>query len=96
MDLTIVGPNLIDQSKGTFHVHKAHCADLNKRIYAANRRYEMHNETHDTVRSLVESYYGPSAGSFYEEAGYDDPETAWEHYVGEFWLAPCCAKLPTE
>jgi hypothetical protein len=31
--LTIVGPNLLDQSKGDFHVHAAGCADLSRGQY---------------------------------------------------------------
>jgi len=30
MKVTVVGPNLFDQSKGSFHAHKAGCADLKR------------------------------------------------------------------
>lgn len=32
MRVTICGPNLRDQSKGSFHVHAQHCLDLRKRV----------------------------------------------------------------
>jgi hypothetical protein len=37
MQVTICGPNLRDQSKGSFHVHAADCADLVKACSARAR-----------------------------------------------------------
>lgn len=94
MQLTIVGPNLIDQSKGTFHVHTKGCADLRKGQYRMLSRDAFSNEEHESVQSVVESFYGPDAGSFYEESFGDDiPEDAWKHYEGDFWFAPCTEEL---
>lgn len=51
--VTILGPNLRDQSKGSFHVHRAGCADLHKRQYLG-----VEGDWHTTVtcaRSLKRS-----------------------------------------
>jgi hypothetical protein len=97
MKLTILGPNLPDQRKGTFHVHTADCADLKRGQYRMVSRYEKMTEEHNSQRSVVESIYGPAGGSFYEEQWGDDiPADAWTHYEGEFWFAPCTKELPAE
>lgn len=97
MKLTILGPNLPDQSKGTFHVHTADCADLKRGQYRMVSRFERHTEEHNSQRSVVEWMYGPAGGSFYEETWGDDiPADAWTHYQDEFWFAPCTKELPEE
>jgi len=100
MDLTILGPNLGRPlcDKGETHVHHADCRDLRKREYFG---VLSSFERHDSVRSVVESYYGPQAGSFYYERDWDTPDgqpppNAWEDYASEFWFAPCCSSLPME
>lgn len=84
--LIVAGPSLGNEAPAQLVVHAAGCADL-KRGYL--RGAQKYSGTYGTVRELVEDWYGPAAGSFYEEAGYDDPETAWKNYVDEFHLAPC-------
>lgn len=97
MKLTIVGPNIPQNTHETLHVHKAGCADLKRGVYRAVSPYEKHDEEHDSVESLVEEWYGPNGGSFYEEAfGEDIPADAWTHYESEFWIAPCVKDLPRE
>jgi hypothetical protein len=96
MQITVIGPNLLDQSKGSMHVHRAGCADLKRGQYRHMAAHEQWTEEHNTVRSVVESVYGPEAGSFYAEAGLEDDPKAWESYVGEFWFAPCTDSLPVE
>ena len=91
-DLTIVR---VSDAKGEFHVHAAGCADLKRRPYTG-RSAEVYHESHASVREVIDSFYGPAAGSFYEEAGYDNADEAWPNYVSEFWFAPCCADLPNE
>ncbi len=96
MKVTIIGPNLLDQSKGSFHVHATGCAHLNRGEYRRlGRDAGIYHEDHDTVRSVVDSVYGPESGGFYEEADLD-PETAWTDYVHDFHFAPCTKGLPTE
>ena len=58
MRVTIVGPNLKDQSKGSFHVHKAGCRDLDKRMYLGGGRgsddaWEMDVESRVEVSAEV-------------------------------------------
>jgi hypothetical protein len=96
--LTIIGPNLADQSKGAFHVHATGCADLNRGQYRNLHRGDTgtYVEDHDSIRSVVDSVYGPEAGGFYEENDLD-PETAWREYEHDFYFAPCCwDALPAE
>jgi hypothetical protein len=87
MLVTIVGPNLADQRKGTFHVHKTGCLDLAK--YA--RRGELEDAFRfdaTSRRSIVEFIY--------EDHMNEHPEwPAWETY-DDLYLAPCCKGLPTE
>lgn len=87
MKLTIIGPNLADQSKGSFHVHAAGCADLKRGQYRNLYRGDTgtYHEDHDSIRSVVDSIYGPQSGGFYEES-----ETTWADYVSDFYFAPCC------
>lgn len=98
MKLTIVGPNLPNNNHETMHVHVAGCGDLKRGIYKHMPKHEVHNEEHDSVRSLVEGWFGPEAGSFYGErwAEEDIPADAWKHYESEFWFAPCVKGLPDE
>lgn len=98
MDLIIAGPNLPRPlcDKGEIHVHHADCQDLRKQAY---RGAQSSFEWHDSVRSVIESMYGPEAGSFYYERDWDTPDgeppaNAWESYAGEFWFAPCVGSLP--
>lgn len=57
MQVTICGPNLRDQSKGTFHVHAAGCGDL---VRHARREPEYSNGWTVEVssrREIVEAIY---------------------------------------
>lgn len=86
MKVTIAGPNLRDQSKGSFHVHAAGCADIAK---AAARDPEFRPGrawTFDVVDRLEvsEAVYG----DIIEENG-DTPA----NYLGDFYFAPCCDAL---
>jgi len=82
--VTIIGPNLRDQSKGQFHVHAAGCGDIRKQ---ANRDPEFRNGWTIEATSLVEicdDVYPP-----------DDFECESGQFIGEFHFAPC-VKLPKE
>lgn len=94
MDLIIIGP---DCKYATFDVHAVGCRDTRHHKYRGMDRWL---ERHDSVRAVVESYYGPDAGSFYHEREWDTPDgeppaNAWEHYLSEFHFLPCC-DLPKE
>jgi len=83
MLVTIIGPNLRDQSKGTFHVHAAGCADIAKmarRDPAYKDGWTMDAESRAYICDAV---YPPE--DFYCESG---------EYLFDFHFFPCCAHLP--
>jgi len=85
-EVTTVGP----LGDGSIHVHRTGCADLRKPKYRPYAADSMYDEQFATFKEVVESFYGPDAGSFYTDAGYDpaDPEV-WREYSGEFKVFPC-------
>lgn len=84
MKVTIFGPNLNDQSKGTFHVHAADCADC--RHYGPGRKYG--GETGWTIEvgsqfDVVTDVYPP------EDFNYDASADEFDGYANDFHYAPC-------
>jgi hypothetical protein len=77
MQLAVFGPNLRDQSKGTFHVHTADCADC--RRYRDEERLDMDANTREAV---VLEIYPP------EDFDYDIA-TEFGMYASDVWFAPC-------
>lgn len=75
----ICGPNLSDQSKGSFQIHKPGCEHINRIggedpwIFGATCQ-----------RDVVEEIYGDQIG----ESG----ET-WEDYAGDVFFSPCCGLM---
>lgn len=55
MKVTIVGPNLPDQSKGSFHVHKEGCADLKRGMMVRAERWTVEVKELDEVVYAVYS-----------------------------------------
>jgi hypothetical protein len=109
MQLTILGPNLPGsmQRVANIHVHAAGCADLKRGgCREAIAMGEACTEEHASMQTVVESFYGPSAGGFYGESGIPEADwpTAWKDpaqgYLADFHFAPCTAGLafdePTE
>jgi len=85
MNVTICGPNLRDQSKGSFHVHAADCADLArgaKREAAYRNGWTIEADTCDDV---VRDVY---ADMIEDEADLDE-------YRFDLHFFPCCKALPT-
>jgi len=81
--VVVLGPNLLDQSEGTFHVHKAGCADLGKRKYAtipARDKADAIEAT--TYRDVVRYIYPP--GDF----GYDE-DTELDDFAGDIKFFDC-------
>jgi hypothetical protein len=76
--VTIAGPNLQDQSQGTFHVHAAHCQDL--------QRGQMRRADKWTITATSREEI---AGHVYEDMIAEDPETTAASYLGDFHFAPC-------
>lgn len=89
MKVCIIGPNLLDQSQGSFHVHKYGCADTAKSQYRfhrddANRSYDYATQTElilDTYSDII------------AEGNYGDDENAAAQLADEFKFFPC-APLP--
>jgi hypothetical protein len=90
MKVRVWGPNLRDQSKGSFHVHSADCRD--NRNYGPRGRLGGEGTTgpedYDSVQQLVEDYYSNQIA--------ENPGDTWEDgYVQDFHFAPC-VELPYE
>lgn len=53
MNVTIIGPNLKDQSKGEFHVHAAGCSDIARR-YQGEQQSDLEA---DSRMAIVEDWF---------------------------------------
>lgn len=84
MRVTTVGPNLRDQSTGTFHVHAEGCRDLKRAIY---RFAESDTRDFPTRRALVLDAYPPEDFQW-------DPATEYGMYRDDFHFFPCVDALP--
>jgi hypothetical protein len=74
---------------GAGHVHKPGCNHTNRQAYITGGW----EQEVSTMKELVDAFWGPNAGSFYEEC-WLDPETAWETYMeGNVIIAPCAKQL---
>lgn len=82
--LTIHGPNLNDQSKGTFHVHTADCRD-NDREVKNNGSVDPWTIDADSIDDVVDHVY---SDQFAEQPDRREPDS-YEHYVADFHFAPC-------
>jgi len=95
MDVVVLGPNLRDQSKGTFHVHAADCYDLGK--YGPGRQYGgdvyPYAEPHIKDASVLEVVTQTYADQIDEE-----PRDSQAEYirmlVNDFHFFPCVGSLP--
>ena len=111
MKLTIHGPNLNDQTKGTFHVHTAACRD-NKWEVTVNGSDMPITDDFATVEDVAEYIYSDQIAEsendldFYRKnpdeaakAGYTAERLAEGvrigDYVADFHFAPCTKKLPS-
>ena len=77
--VVIVGPNLQDQSKGSFHVHSEGCRDLHKAVY----RFEEIDWVTEvsSVQEIVEAIYGDIID--------ENEDTTWEDYRSDIHILPC-------
>lgn len=92
--------SLISCSKGIrFRVHAAGCADVPRDIrkYRGDDKWDLDAAS---KREVASEMFGPSAGSFYEEAGGAEVNGSLDEYLdgtlGEFHFAPCCSSLPAK
>lgn len=85
-DIAIFGPNLYKQEKGTFHIHKLHCADC--RRYGPDKEFGGDDGgwaiTADTKAEVVLEVY---ADQISEGASYESCRT-------DLWFAPCISYMP--
>ncbi|SRR6266704_643840 len=80
--LVVIGPNLLDQSKGGMHVHAYGCADTHKAEY---RFHDIDTSTpydFGSEREVVEFVYPPSDFDY-------DPETELASYADDIYFYPC-------
>lgn len=85
MKLKIHGPNLNDQTKGTFHVHTAGCRDNKWEVTANGSDHPMAIDA-DTIEDVVEYIYSDhiAEGSMKLDAS----------AIADFHFAPCVKDLP--
>lgn len=86
--LYVVGPNLRDQSKGSFHVHDANCGDMQR---MARRDSAFAMELRDG-RPVEFKTQVEVAEYVYDNGIMTDDETG-EDYLFDFHFAPC-VKIP--
>lgn len=87
MRVFIAGPNLRDQSKGSFHVHAEGCADIAK----MKRRDPAYRDGYviDAVDRIE------VAEDVYDNGIMTAGETGRD-YLFDFHFFPCCDALPTD
>lgn len=94
MKVIIQGPNLNDQSKGTFHVHTEGCRDNAK--YGPRGTLGGESEPFavevETVEDVVIFVYSDHI----DEQPTEEREDYVQDLVNDFWFAPCIAMLPNE
>lgn len=77
--VVVLGPNLMDQSNGSFHVHAAGCADIKRsRAYDSpefddDKKYPLDMESVEQIADYV----------------YADIEDDPREYVNDFYVFPC-------
>ena len=93
INVAIIGPNLFDQSKGSFHVHSAECKDgKNGRKYPLAYRHEIE------LPSRLEVVYFVYENQIFSDNGLEDgsPEAQElaEEYLSDFYFHGCVKDLP--
>lgn len=84
MLVNIIGPNLRDQSKGSFHVHAAGCADI-------ARRYQGDDGAGIDIEVASRC---DAAAYIYDNGIMEENGDSPADYLFDFHFAPCCASLP--
>jgi hypothetical protein len=86
MSATVVciGPNLPDQSRGSFHVHAAGCADIGRSRDYRSREFDGDKANPieiETLEDLVEYVYADQLA--------EDDETTASSLTSDFYVFPC-------
>jgi hypothetical protein len=85
--LHVVGPNLRDQSQGSFHVHAVGCRDMQR---MARRDPEFAAELRSCPDGVEFSTRIEVAEYIYDNGIMDEDETGAD-YLHDFHFAPCVA-----
>lgn len=81
----IVGPNLIDQSKGQFVVHREGCADLKRGVGRAFHQIDL-----DHAMPIEAKTYEDVAEFIYSDHMDENEDLTLEACVADFHFLPCC------
>jgi hypothetical protein len=84
MNVTILGPNLPDQRKGSFHVHTSGCADIHRNPNYRNEETDWTFEC-DSIEEVVTEVYMDIMA--------EHEEDTWEDYENDFHFCPCTRSL---
>jgi hypothetical protein len=91
MKLAIIGPNLFDQTKGSFHVHSADCRDgKNGRKYPLDMRTEVELSSQFEVSEFI---YSDCAGDHDYKPGTPEFKKYIEGCTSDFYFHNCCKAL---
>lgn len=86
MRVTVCGPNLRDQSKGTFHVHHETCGDLRSRLRQEPEYGNGWTIDVDTREEIVRAIYSDHMAEAEQPA-------RWQDY-DDLYIFPCCLHNP--
>lgn len=91
MKVVVIGPNLPNQSKGSFHVHEASCADIER-----NREYRSPDFGFDRThpyemdsRMDVTTFVYPPSDFDYDPTDASDSDA----YLSDIYFFPCTSDL---
>lgn len=85
--VTIIGPNLYDQSKGQFHVHAKGCSDI-----ARDPKHYGYASAAPHMEAEAKSEEDVAGFVYCDVMDEAEPGSRWtkaEAYVDEFHFAPC-------
>ena len=85
MRVTICGPNLRDQSKGTFHVHAEGCADLKRHAHREPEYRDGWTINAESREAVADEVYADIID--------ENPDSTAADYVSDFHFFPCCNDL---
>jgi len=86
VNVQVCGPNLKNESKGSFHVHAEGCRDL--RQYGPGRKRGGHENGEETYVWAVDSKLDVVA-EIYSNILDENEHSRPEEFLSDFWFAPC-------
>lgn len=96
MKVSIFGPNLRDQSKGTSHAHATGCGDC--KHYGRSGKFGGEDGWEIEVTSemdVVTEIYADHLSDYGLEVEDAEGQEMLEGWLCEIWFAPCLKSLPT-